>query len=210
MSYAGRLSGRPGCGFGGGRVHRLDGPTSEKAPADLAAASRSPAANARARVIPSRGRLSCGASASKIGSTLSAQLAAHAAMMRRSCSLRDCGEASPAPSHTHRPREGPFCGRHRRRSHPDSLSPRARPTLRQCAAPIADAVSSPAQRPSLMFRQPAVRGRESSGAARTRTRGAGRALAWAAPAAVPMRKGRGYAPGSRAWASSGSTSFHQT
>lgn len=64
------------------------------------AASNSPRENARARAIPSRGRSSSGASASKRGRTLSAQSAAHAATRRRSSSDNDCGESMPALSQT--------------------------------------------------------------------------------------------------------------
>ena len=56
------------------------------------AASSSPRAKARVRAIASCGRLSPGASASKIGSTRSTQSAAHAATVRRSASLSVCGE----------------------------------------------------------------------------------------------------------------------
>ena len=56
------------------------------------ATSSSPRAKARVRAIASYGRLSPGASASKKGSTRSAQSAAHAATVRRSASLSVCGE----------------------------------------------------------------------------------------------------------------------
>jgi hypothetical protein len=56
------------------------------------ATSSSPRTKARVRAIVSCGRLSPGASASKNGSTRSAQSAAHAATIRRSASLSVCGE----------------------------------------------------------------------------------------------------------------------
>jgi hypothetical protein len=56
------------------------------------ATSSSPRAKARVRASRLRGRPSPGAAASKIGSTRSAQSAAHAATARRSASLSVCGE----------------------------------------------------------------------------------------------------------------------
>ncbi len=74
------------------------GPTPRAAPPPAkrrricSATSSSPRPKARVRAIASRGRLSPGASASKRGSTRSAQSAAHAATIRRSASLSVCGE----------------------------------------------------------------------------------------------------------------------
>ena len=59
-----------------------------------AAILSSPRANARVRVIASRGRRSSGASASNNPSTRSAQSAAQLATSRRSASLSVCGEAT--------------------------------------------------------------------------------------------------------------------
>lgn len=60
------------------------------------AAPTSPRLKARARAIASRGRVSAGASASKIARTRSAQSAAQDATVRRSASVSVCGERIPS------------------------------------------------------------------------------------------------------------------
>ena len=71
-----------------------------------AAVSNSPRAYARARSIAARGRPSVGRSASNSHKTRAAQSAAHPATMRRSDSLRVCGDTTiPRPS---QPRLSPY------------------------------------------------------------------------------------------------------